>query len=331
MQKILKNEKGSISLFVLLTAIFFLTVVAGVGVSLKNKENQIDNQFDKIKMSYEKDAEQVYNEVISDDNLTEEEKKEREVKKTTNIGKKVNFVSKYSNELIWRLFYADDDYVYLIASKIGNNGIDEISPQRTQHPSLGYLGLIESHYNDYSGSNAIEDNHLRSLNSLWFEQLGDTESQTESAKSVAWLMDQDYWKDAWNDENELADYVIGGPTAELFIKSFNSTAEINNAAEMTYSANVFGYVVNNNNSKFKNEFCKGIYTSNANEGDYNLFWGASPIGKPGDTMWEGKAIMDVYADSGLYFGGKAYGLGVRPIVIIKTSKYVQSNYKISEE
>ena len=330
MQKILKNEKGSVALFILLTALFFLVVVTSVGVSFKNKEAQIDSQFEKIKLSYEKDVGQEYNEATADEDLTEEEKKEREIKKASNIGEKVNFVSKYSNELIWRLFYADDDYVYLIASKIGNNGIDEIPPQRTQAPSLGYLGLIESYYNDYSGSNAIEDNHLRSLNSLWFEQLGDTESQTESAKSVAWLMDQDYWKDAWNDENELADYVIGGPTAELFIKSFNSTAEINNAAEMTYSANVFGYVVNNNNSKFKNEFCKGIYTSNANEGDYNLFWIASPRGIPGDTLWEGTAIMDVFADNGLYFGGKTYGLGVRPVVIIKTSKYIQSNYQISE-
>ena len=127
MQKILKNEKGAISLFILLTALFFLVVVTSVGVSFKNKEAQIDSQFEKIKLSYEKDVGQEYNEATADEDLTEEEKKEREIKKTSNIGKKVNFVSKYSNELIWRLFYADDDYVYLIASKIGNNGIDENS------------------------------------------------------------------------------------------------------------------------------------------------------------------------------------------------------------
>ena len=38
MQKILKNEKGSISLFVLLAALFFLVVVTSVGISYKNKD-----------------------------------------------------------------------------------------------------------------------------------------------------------------------------------------------------------------------------------------------------------------------------------------------------
>ena len=44
MQKILKNEKGSISLFVLLSALFFLVVVTSVGVSFKNKERSIDSE-----------------------------------------------------------------------------------------------------------------------------------------------------------------------------------------------------------------------------------------------------------------------------------------------
>ena len=62
MQKILKNEIGSISLFILLAALFFLVVVTGVGVSLKNKEAEIDAHFEKTKASYEKDAGQEYNE-----------------------------------------------------------------------------------------------------------------------------------------------------------------------------------------------------------------------------------------------------------------------------
>lgn len=65
MQKILKNERGSVALFVLLSALFFLVVVTGVAVSFKNKEAQIDSQFEKIKLSYEKDANQVYDEAIN--------------------------------------------------------------------------------------------------------------------------------------------------------------------------------------------------------------------------------------------------------------------------
>ena len=59
----MKNERGSISLFVLLSALFFLVVVTSVGVSFKNKETRIDTEFAKIKASYEKDIgneEQIY-------------------------------------------------------------------------------------------------------------------------------------------------------------------------------------------------------------------------------------------------------------------------------
>ena len=73
MQKILKNERGSVALFVLLSALFFLVVVTGVAVSFKNKESQIDSQFEKIKLSYEKDANQVYNEAIKDNSELEEQ------------------------------------------------------------------------------------------------------------------------------------------------------------------------------------------------------------------------------------------------------------------
>ena len=73
MQKILKNERGSVALFVLLSALFFLVVVTGVAVSFKNKETQIDSQFEKIKLSYEKDANQVYNEAIKDNSELEEQ------------------------------------------------------------------------------------------------------------------------------------------------------------------------------------------------------------------------------------------------------------------
>ena len=68
MQKILKNEKGAISLFILLTALFFLIVVTSVGINLKNKEVQIDKQYEKIKTSYEKEVgneETIYNEEIN--------------------------------------------------------------------------------------------------------------------------------------------------------------------------------------------------------------------------------------------------------------------------
>lgn len=56
MRRILKDKKGSISLFVLLSCLFFLVTVTSVAVSMKNKERSIDMQYAKTKASYEKDV-----------------------------------------------------------------------------------------------------------------------------------------------------------------------------------------------------------------------------------------------------------------------------------
>ena len=56
MQKILKDERGSIALFVFLSLLFFLVVVTGVGISMKNKQEGVNQQYLSIKRVYEKDV-----------------------------------------------------------------------------------------------------------------------------------------------------------------------------------------------------------------------------------------------------------------------------------
>lgn len=261
-----------------------------------------------------------------------EEIKEEEVKASTNVGKKVDFVSKYSDDLIWRLFYADDDYVYLISSKLSSDGTEEVNSQKTAHTTLGYLGLIQWYTPNYSGSSAITDEFLRSLNSKWYETLGDNEATNENAKAVAWLMDQKVWE-GWKDENGLAKYVIGGPTLELFAKSYNSNAAINNTTEISYTANTeFGYDFSNGSLKFSYDFNNGIYTSRIEEEnkDYDSYWIASPKALVGDSTWEGNSIFTIMKNKGFYFGASYYGLGVRPVAIIKTKDYVKSNLRLLE-
>ena len=59
--KNLKSEKGSITLFVLLSTLFFFVIVVGVAVSLKNKETAVDKQFSLIKNSYEQEINNLAN------------------------------------------------------------------------------------------------------------------------------------------------------------------------------------------------------------------------------------------------------------------------------
>ena len=55
-QKKLNKQNGSISLFVLLSLLFFLIIVVSVGVSLRNKESTVNKQYQVVKNNYEKDV-----------------------------------------------------------------------------------------------------------------------------------------------------------------------------------------------------------------------------------------------------------------------------------
>ena len=67
--KFTKDRKGSVTLFVLVSTLFFLVIVVSIAISYKNKEIAIDKQIESIKDSYEKDVkneENVYNQKINE-------------------------------------------------------------------------------------------------------------------------------------------------------------------------------------------------------------------------------------------------------------------------
>ena len=67
-KKILKNEKGSITLFVLLAILFFLIVIFSVFMSSSNKNRIQMSEFDKIKQEYDKEVnriDEIYDETAS--------------------------------------------------------------------------------------------------------------------------------------------------------------------------------------------------------------------------------------------------------------------------
>ena len=53
---VLRNKRGSISLFVLLSILFFLVVVTSVATSSKNKETKTNSEIAQIRAIYEKDV-----------------------------------------------------------------------------------------------------------------------------------------------------------------------------------------------------------------------------------------------------------------------------------
>ena len=63
----LRNKRGAISLFVLLSVLFFLVIVTGVATSTKNKETKTNAEIARVKAIYEKDIgneQQIYNKKV---------------------------------------------------------------------------------------------------------------------------------------------------------------------------------------------------------------------------------------------------------------------------
>lgn len=72
LKKFLKKENGSISLFILVSILFFLTVVVSVGISLENKSVSMDKKLKTIKQSYEVNVgneESIYDESLKEKTL----------------------------------------------------------------------------------------------------------------------------------------------------------------------------------------------------------------------------------------------------------------------
>ena len=224
-----------------------------------------------------------------------------------NYGDKVDYVSKGDSSLIWRIFYDDEDYVYLISSKSdGSNTVDSCQ-----------LDLYPGSSKTYTGSENITDVFLQSLNSQWHEELGNTPSTRNNAKAIAYLMDQDVWNE-YKDEEGNATYAIGGPTLELFMNSYNKSEETTNEIEITDCTST-GYSENTSGDWLLETFNNGIY----NNGTGSYWWLASPSSSTSSHVF----LVD--GDNGYLLIGNLYrGYGLRPIVIIPKSKF---QYKISPE
>ena len=229
-----------------------------------------------------------------------------------NYGDRVNYVSKGDSSLIWRIFYDDDDYVYLISSKEdGSNTVESC-----------YLSQYPGSTKTYSGSADITDSFLQSLNSQWFNIMQDISSETSNAKAIAYLMDQDVW-DEYKDEARNASYAIGGPTLELFMNSYNNSEETTNEIEITNCIST-GYSQNTSSNWLLETYNNGIY----NNGTGSYWYLASPSGDVNAHSY-GSSVFSVCENDGyLYIGNTYSSFGLRPIVIIPKSKF---QYKIIPE
>ena len=148
----------------------------------------------------------------------------------TEIGKPVTGLTGGACEdYSWKLFYADSDNIYLIASDYINakdapNGKN--NTPITDHGN-GYKLSMDNVYKDYpNGVESIDtgntnlNNELQNLNS---EFNNSTSNANINMQAVAYMLDSSIWKKKFvGENNNNVKYVIGGPTIKQLFTSYNA-------------------------------------------------------------------------------------------------------------
>ena len=216
-----QNNRG-ITLIALVITIVVLLILAGVSIALLTGQNGILTQAQTTKAktaeSQEKEMSDLNNELnyikqtigISADEITKED-----------FGK---VVTNYNADgKTWEIFYADNSNIYLISRESCEN-------QSLKNKVEGYNGT-----SDFNGSENFK-NKFPAVQSGWlyktYAPLNDGmgtlnySSDNENMKSVEYLLDSTIWNPQYLD-NTKADWVIGAPTLELLVASYNKFSDKN--------------------------------------------------------------------------------------------------------
>ena len=233
----------------------------------------------------------------------------------------------------WKIFYADDKNIYLIASacierKNFPNSTTESGEFTMNKPNDGsekYLRDVcfSNILEDYAGTSRITDNRLRLLNNDYFNNKNYS-STNNNMRAVAYMMDTTAWNSKFLDINK-AEYVIGGPTIELLLKSYNEkygTSYVAGATSETgysikkqegdkWSINIDEMLNQNDNTP------DPLYAIKNNSDAYSM-WLASPSAIWGNNLMYVSCGASIVNDQYCQWGG-----GLRPLVCLKSNVQLQ--------
>ena len=223
-------------------------------------------------------------------------------------GKKVtNYKASDSDTNTYRIFYVDKDNYF----KDGYNTI---------YLKADFLGSV-SCSTSYDASQTL----IKKMNPLWGEKRGTSESSWyTNEQAAAWLCDPSKWT-AYCDTDK-ANYAIGGPSVEMYVKSYNQTHGDDALGCQYQTNNVPGYIYKVNNT-IQNS---GWYTNNdtldysmtyksmycgQNGNNTGAWWLASPSANVSNFVCrvsgDGACLNSYYYSSNNY--------GVSPLVSLKSS------------
>ena len=226
-------------------------------------------------------------------------------------GKKVtNYKASDSDTNTYKIFYVDKDNYF----KDGYNTI---------YLKADFSGIV-SCSTSYDANQTL----IKKMNPLWATKGNTVKAKTttisnENEQAAAWLCDPSKWT-AYCDTDK-ANYAIGGPSVEMYVKSYNQTHGDDALGCQYQTSYVPGYIYKVNNT-IQND---GWYT-NSNILDYSMtyksmycgekgnktgdWWLASPSASNPDRVCYVSGL-----NARLRLSGYNYSFGVSPLVSLKSS------------
>ena len=244
----------------------------------------------------------------------------------TEVARDASYIGKYVNYTVpnggdpdvkWRIFYADSSNIYLIASDYlkydyvptkTTNG-----KEYTMTKNSDYKLSFDNMYKAYTGSADITDARI----TKWMKWVGQYPNSTNAnIRSVAYMLDSNIWNTKY--QNSYAEYVLGGPTIEMFCASYKVTHPTRYIECESYTTN--GYKVKWSDGSYSIDI-SGLSTSEL-ENLYVIsdptnalaYWLASPSAYGGDHLLGVNYVGYVYY---AYYGSSHVGL--RPLVCLESN------------
>lgn len=251
----------------------------------------------------------------------------------------------------WKIFYADDNNIYLIADNYierenipnASNGSnltnDKPNEGDTEHTRTAYFTNILKDY--ASGSARITDERIKRLNSSYFykeengKQVKNYSSNNSNMKAVAYLLDTVAWNSKFKVNNDsTVDYVIGGPTVEMLMKSYS---EKSGGKYLAKATSEIGYKIGVDNEENMENYWPGMFYLSYNslyflKKDEDVkkaaaYWIASP-----SAGGNANNLITVYYNA--HVGSDSYrannAIGFRPVVCLNSNVLLQENNGIYE-
>lgn len=213
----------------------------------------------------------------------------------------------------WKIFYATEDNIYLIADNYISYDYCPSSLTQTITRNSEFSLSMNNIIKDYNGTANITNKKLQNLNSSYFDTLSIYSSSNNNIKAVAYMLDTQIWNGF---SGEKAEYAIGGPSLEMFLKSYNQKYNVDFQAksdELGYRISINGGLNWLSSTSCILNTDDTLYINSSSNEAYRM-WLSSP------SCWSSSCVMCISYTGSIELDNFDSSLqGFRPLVCLKSN------------